>query len=332
MTPRFHCMNRREIETDPLPGPSYVVSMSNPDSPEPVIKDDENVVDRLDLGFHDIDEPIPTLTPPKPSDAIRILQFYQEAVAKKSPHFVAQCDAGSGRSQAVVAALASLDGFDPSLILKNGTYNRLLYRLILEAGGKTVPPEPLVSIVVRVKYPADRLDAMLLSLQRQRHKTWEAICVTDGPRYDVRIPMMSGQRDGRVQYIPTREPKGLWGHPYRQLGIDAAKGEFIGLQNDDNYLTPGFIEQLAFALQQGADLALCQMSHAYNGWEGRASCVNGMPATADLGCWLARADLVRQVKWTGTDFFSDAEYVGAIANIAGKERIAVVPRVLFVKN
>jgi hypothetical protein len=125
---------------------------------------------------------------------------------------------------------------------------------------------------------------------------------------------------------------GLWGHPYRQLGIDRCidnEADFIGLNNDDNYLTPGYFEQLVHALQANdADFAICQMLHSYSGYgvvpaEPKAGC-------ADVGNWLASADLIRQVKWEGTDFLADGRFVERLA--AKARRVVKVERPLLVKN
>jgi hypothetical protein len=66
---------------------------------------------------------------------------------------------GIGRSLAALAALMKIGGADPRPLLHRGTHNRVLYRKILEAAGLHPDPEPLVSLVVRVKYSPDRLTA-----------------------------------------------------------------------------------------------------------------------------------------------------------------------------
>ena len=75
---------------------------------------------------------------------------------------------------------------------------------------------------------------------------------------------------------------------------------------------------------ENADLAMCEMLHSYFGWAART-------AGADLGCWIARTSLVRQVPWTGLDFKSDEDYIGNLRALA-KERVAIVNRPLFVHN
>jgi hypothetical protein len=185
-------------------------------------------------------------------------------------------------------------------------------------------PEPAVSIAVRVKYGPECLMGFMLSLQRQRYSNWHAVAYTDGPRPDIR--QLCETFDGnQLTLIETTEQLGHWGHPYRQLAFDHCKGEWLGTNNDDNYLTPGYIEQMVRAGQRsGAKLVLCAGAHRYSGW-------SVCPAGSDLACWLAHRELVEQVRWEGTDFLADQTYLQKLMNAAGG-RVAEVPRVLVVKN
>ncbi len=160
----------------------------------------------------------------------------------------------------------------------------------------------------------------MLAMDRQRYEAWEVIAVTDGPC--LKPDWMWSRRRGNLLWIETEKPLGHWGHPYRQLGIDAARGTYIGLQNDDNYLTPGFIEQLVFALEAGADVACCQVVHSYSGWD-----VTG--PGSDLGSWLARTELVKRHLWKGQSFDYDLAY---LKTLAAEGQCVEVPRPLVVHN
>ena len=83
---------------------------------------------------------------------------------------------------------------------------------------------------------------------------------------------------------------------------------------------------LTFEVQalENADLALCETVHSYFAW-------NTVEAGQDLGSWIARASLVRQVPWVGCDFTSDKDYIASLKSVA-KERVAVVSRALLVHN
>jgi hypothetical protein len=97
------------------------------------------------------------------------------------------------------------------------------------------------------------------------------------------------------------------------------------MSNDDNYIAPGFLEALVNALDN-ADLALCQCVHSYYGWG-----VVEEPGH-ELGAWMARAHVVRKVKWDGDDHVADQRYVAAMKSFVGVGRIAEIRRPLFVHN
>ncbi|MGD0388215.1 MAG: glycosyltransferase [Tepidisphaeraceae bacterium] len=285
-----------------------------------VIKDQENVLERLDLIFNDANEQFQIVQPPTIEHARQILAFARRH--RNTPNLVIQCLIGIGRSMAVLAALTKIAGQDNRHILSAGTYNRKLYRLLLSVAGVAQDVEPLVSIAVRVKYAPDRLLMFLLSMRRQRYDNWELIAVTDGPN-PLAVEQVKSINDPRIRVIETTEPRGRWGHPYRQIGLDACRGEFIGMSNDDNYYVPGYLEQMIFAMKD-ADLAYCSCLHSYLSWD-----VSQM--SGDLGSWIARSSLVREIPWTGVELASDRRYFDALHKRAGN-RVVEVKRPLFVHN
>jgi hypothetical protein len=310
-----------QIEASPLPGQSAVVCMADAPDQLAVIKDAANVTARLDLIFNDTTDEFLGVRPPNAEDAQQILAFVN--ANRQMPHLVVQCQVGVGRSMAVLAALLKISGADNKAILAHGTYNRRLYRELLSAAGVAREPDPLVSIAIRIKYAPDRLKLFILSMQRQRHDNWEMIAVTDGPN-EPAARLIAEVNDARIRLIETEKRLGRWGHPYRQRGLDACRGDYIGLSNDDNYYVPGYIEQMLHAMGDTADLVLCQLLHSHSGWK-----VD--PPGNDIGAWIARASLIRKVPWTGQDFASDRDYlVSLVAQATG--RVATVARPLFIHN
>jgi hypothetical protein len=312
--------SRHKIETRFLPGPSAVICMADSEAQLAAIKDEANVRARLNLIFNDATDEFQLVRPPTIDDARRILRFVHDH--NDVPFLIVQCQVGVGRSQAVQAALFKIGGGDYKSVLHRGTYNRRLYKLLLAAANVPADPEPLVSLSVRVKYAPDRLQLFLLSMRRQRYENWEVVAVTDGPNPPA-ARLVAEMQDPRVRLIETEKPLGCWGHPYRQLGLDACRGEYIGMSNDDNYYVPGYLEQMLDALEH-ADLAVCPMLHNYHAWA-RAT------AGGDLGCWIARASLVRQVPWPGNYFSADEDYFQALKALA-RDRVVTLDRVLFVHN
>ena len=318
---QVHAWSLMQIESSLLPGQSAVICMADARDQLAVIKDAANVTARLDLIFNDTTDEFLGVRPPNTEDAQAILAFVN--ANRQMPHLVVQCQVGVGRSMAALAALLKISGGDDKAILAHGTYNRRLYRELLTAAGVAREPDPLVSIAVRIKYAPDRLKLFILSMQRQRHDNWEMIAVTDGPN-EPAARLVTEVNDARIRFVETEKRLGRWGHPYRQRGLDACRGDYIGLSNDDNYYVPGYIEQMLSALGSTADLVLCQLLHSHSGWK-----VD--PPGNDLGAWIARASLIRKVPWTGQDFTSDRDYlVSLLAQAQG--RVATVARPLFIHN
>jgi hypothetical protein len=318
----IHTRSTLKIETEPLPGPSAVVRMADEPDLLAKIHDTANVVETLDLIFNDAAEPFQSVQPPTAEHGRQIRVFFKRHHQARTANLVFQCQAGVGRSRAAYAAFLKIVGKDPVDVFEQGTYNRRLYRSILNAAGTHVEPDPLVSIAVRVKYNAERLQLFLLSMRRQRYENWEVVAVSDGPNPAAK-QLVEAIGDSRIRIIETDKVLGKWGHPYRQIGIDACRGEWIGLSNDDNYYVPGYIEQMVYA-GRNADLVMCEFLHSYHGW--RAS-----EPGSDLGSWIARSDVVRRFPWPGVDFHADKIYLDLLKQqVVG--RIATLKRALFVHN
>ncbi|HTW95648.1 MAG TPA: glycosyltransferase family A protein, partial [Tepidisphaeraceae bacterium] len=249
------------------------------------------MVEVLDLIFNDASDAFQIVRPPNAEDGKRIAEFAARQLKSGTPNLILQCQMGIGRSYGAFAALLKILGTNYDEFTGLGTYNRSLYRYVLATVGMMPDPEPTVSMAVRVKYDPERLHLFLLSMRRQRYDNWEVIAVTDGPNVPAKR-LVESIGDSRIKLIQTDRALGRWGHPHRQIGIDACKGEWIGLSNDDNYYVPGYFEQMVRA-GRNADIVMCPFLHSYFAWAAQA------PGT-DLGAWIARSSLIRQTPWAGT--------------------------------
>ncbi len=324
---RIECYTRRTLERAGWAIAQHaLISFRDPGQPPAAAL----CMSRLDLVLHDCAADAGLVGPTR-DDAFAIRRFVE--ALPPDQHLAVQCESGKGRSVACAAALFRAQGDEEraGILLRMGTHNRTLYRLLCQELELDIPAEPLVALAVRVKYPLDRAAAFLHSLRRQRYDNWRAVFVSDGP-WPENDWGMDGLADPRIDFLGTPEHRGLWGHPYRQLGINRCLElgtAYVGLNNDDNYLTPGYLEQMVGALQQRqADLVLCQTLHAYDAWSVTPS--TPVAGCADVGNWLASADLIRRVPWEGEDFEADGRFVERLARTAG--RCIEVRRPLLVKN
>jgi len=342
MPRKYYRCGRAPLEQNcEIKEPFALVSFRDPGMPKVVPHPDNKIVKRLDISCHDL--PAGThgsgLRPVNGHDALAIWNFVEKQEPDCSVLF--QCNAGVGRSVACLVAFEERDnlpGWEKSL--EPGTHNISLRDQLRLCFGLPEEPNPLVSMVIRLKYPTNRMAAFYMCMARQRHRNWELIGVTDGPSADhaetwkalFEVERVTAKMPRLRDLIETPEVRGLWGHPYRQLGIAAATGDWIGLSNDDNYYTPNYLEVMLRAAQQSsADLVVCDVLHSYRGWKPTRN-EPGEYGSVDVGAWLARRDLMDKVPWSpdGDMFHYDGRYFKKLCDAA--TGVARVTRPLFIHN
>lgn len=116
--------------------------------------------------------------------------------------------------------------------------------------------KPLLSIIVPV-YDVERyLPKCIDSILAQTFTDFELILVEDGSPDDCpALCDAAAAKDTRIRVIHQKNG-GL--SAARNAGLDAARGEWIGFVDSDDYIAPEMYEALYHAVQStGADLALC---------------------------------------------------------------------------
>lgn len=133
--------------------------------------------------------------------------------------------------------------------------------------------EVLVSVVIPTYSRNDMLSRAIDCILAQTHKLLDIIVVDDNPpeseyRASTEQLMKKYETDERIRYIQNE--KNLGGSGARNVGIEAAKGEYIAFLDDDDEYYPEKIEkQLAVFLNSTSDkLALVYCDVAHVGKEG----------------------------------------------------------------
>ena len=187
---------------------------------------------------------------------------------------------------------------------------------------------PKVSLAVATYEQADELACLLYSLKAQTYDHWEAVLVHDGPGPQVRA-VVAHVNDARIRLLEMPERKGQYGHPWRQAGIDACTGDYLGLSNGDNYYAPVYFEwMLSVLTTAGADFAYCDLVHSYLQW--RAVVPLPQKGSLDLGAWIAKAELVKATRWWDMGFVGDGTFIDDL--VAQAQGVVHVPACLFVHN
>lgn len=123
-----------------------------------------------------------------------------------------------------------------------------------------------VSFIVPTCDRPDLLARALRSIERQRGPAVEALVINDG-RLDVTDVVA---RFPRARLLDSPHP-GRGPSAVRNVGLEAARGEFIGFLDDDDWLLPDHAEQLVGALERGGadmvhgDVLVCYVRQTDDG-------------------------------------------------------------------
>ncbi len=114
--------------------------------------------------------------------------------------------------------------------------------------------KPLISIVVPVHKVARKwLDKCIRSVVNQHYSKWELILVDDASGQEDLRQLMDKwvSKDERIRVCYLEENSGIAGAT--NLGIKHAKGEFIGLLDHDDELTPDALTWITWALKKNPE-------------------------------------------------------------------------------
>lgn len=116
---------------------------------------------------------------------------------------------------------------------------------------------PKVSIIVTCYKGGEFLPRCLKSLTEQTLKEIEIICVNDGSPDNTREVLEEwSQKDARVRAI--HNPTNVGVSAARNIGLQAARAEFVTFCDADDYKDPTFCAQMLEAITtQRVDLAIC---------------------------------------------------------------------------
>lgn len=114
----------------------------------------------------------------------------------------------------------------------------------------------MISVIVPVYKVAEYLDACIDSIVKQTYRNLQIILIDDGGNDNCPVICDAwAKKDKRIQVIHQKN-RGLSGA--RNVGMKAAKGEFITFADSDDVLKPDMYELLHRAITENAcDIAMC---------------------------------------------------------------------------
>lgn len=117
-----------------------------------------------------------------------------------------------------------------------------------------------LSIIIPVYKVEEYLPKCLDSLLSQSLKEIELVCINDGsPDRSIDILKRYKKKYGDKIVIIDKKNEGVWRG--RMDGIKAAKGEYIGFLDSDDYVEPGYAQKLySAAKKSNSDIVVCGFS------------------------------------------------------------------------
>ncbi len=116
---------------------------------------------------------------------------------------------------------------------------------------------PLISVIVPVYNVEKYLDQCIESIVNQTYKNLEIILVDDGsPDNCPAICDEWAKKDSRIKVIHKRNGGG---GEARNFGLDISQGEFIGMVDSDDYISPFMYEHLYSLINEDVDISECEI-------------------------------------------------------------------------
>lgn len=103
---------------------------------------------------------------------------------------------------------------------------------------------PLVSIVLPTWNRSHLLEGALLCILKQTYKNFEIIVADDGSTDDtaeIMAQLLKKFNDPRIHFI--RSEQHIKGAAIRRIAMQAARGDYIASQDDDDFWEPTFLEE-----------------------------------------------------------------------------------------
>lgn len=205
------------------------------------------------------------------------------------------------------------------------------------------PPELTVICVSYKRYR--NIPVLLHAFLAQTLQNFRLLVIHDGPdaEMDAVLSPFKARYPGFIDYRFTERRFKDFGHSLRDLGIQLADTEYLLLTNDDNYYCPVFLEYMFAPIRSAAgrppDIVYCDMIHSHDNPGIRKQPPYRLFETKperyfiDIGCFIARSALAKQVGFRDKRSAGDATYVEDLLRAAGPQASVVkVPHVLFVHN
>jgi len=231
------------------------------------------------------------------------------------------------RLATINTALARFD--IPALALTDGPAPSAYDRLTLATPVAPVTDGPLVTVLIAAFDAADTLPATLRSLQEQSWRNLDIIVLDDCSPTDATRAVAEGfaARDPRIRLIRMAENAGAY--VARNHGLDLARGDFVTLQDADDWAHPLRIETQMRFMAANPDVIGCTTQQArarndlsFTRWTGA-----GKMIFTNTSSFLFRRAPMREALgyWDTVRFSADNELIRRMLRVFGAGSVVHLP-------
>jgi glycosyltransferase involved in cell wall biosynthesis len=199
--------------------------------------------------------------------------------------------------------------------------NKLYSNLYMNQLGRK-KPGPLASIIIPSFNNEDFLAQSIHSVLMQSHYNLEVIIVDDGSTdRSISIALEIAKADNRVKVIPLLRNFGCY--YARNIGLMHSKGEYIGICDSDDMLSPDFLEKSLDTINQNSSLIACQSR--VRRWSKDFSAPISSLRYGEITL-LWRRSAIHDIGWYDTTrFASDTEFRSRLIAFYGKSALMSIP-------
>lgn len=200
-------------------------------------------------------------------------------------------------------------------------FDRLTAAPLSVPSGLPVPAGPLVSVILPARNAAATIGTALCSLTAQSWRDFEVLVVDDGSADGTAAEVAAhAARDGRIRLLPAPAGQRLGAYGARNLGLAAAEGEFIALQDADDWSHPDRLARQVQALLATPAQPAC-LSHWARLDEGLipACWRPDVPVVHEnLSSLMIRRTAVQRLGvWDRVRAGADSEYIARLVRVFG---------------
>ncbi|MBA4701143.1 MAG: glycosyltransferase family 2 protein [Ruminococcus sp.] len=199
--------------------------------------------------------------------------------------------------------------------------------------------QPKISIIVPTyKTPEKFLRDMIDSVINQSYTNWE-LCIADGSGGDKAVEDILceyAHTDSRIRYSILKENLGIAGNT--NAALDLVTGEYVGLFDHDDILTPDALYEIVNALQESRYDILYTDEDKMSGDGGEFNDPNFKPDfSMDLfrshnyitHFFVVKADIIREVGGFRKEFDGSQDYDVMFRCIEKAKHIKHIPKILY---